>query len=153
MMRETSPSTTNRSTTCCRIGFPASARNCFGMSPPKREPEPAAGTMTKTDMSAECRVPNRLSPAPMARHPVLSTRHSDLHDVRFLVLQHTGHFVDVLVGELLDLVEAALLVVLGDLVALQHLLELFVAVAADLADGGSRFLGHVVAAFDELLAP
>ena len=60
------------------------------------------------------------------------------------MLEDGRHFVDVLVGHLLNLVERALLVILGDLVALEHLLELVVAVAADLADRGARFFGDVV---------
>ncbi len=51
--RETSSSSRKRSTTCWRIGLPARAANCFGMSPPKREPDPAAGTMTRTAMRRE----------------------------------------------------------------------------------------------------
>src|SRR5258708_23568430 len=75
------------------------------------------------------------------------------HDVLFLVSQNTGDFVDVLVGELLDLIESALLVVLGDLVPFEHLLELLVTVAPDLPNGGARLLGYVVGPLDELLAP
>ena len=46
----------------------------------------------------------------------------------------------------------ALLVVLGDLVVLEQLLELVVAVAAHLADGGARLLGHDVRLLHQVLA-
>ena len=59
---------------------------------------------------------------------------------------------DVLVGDLLDLVEAAPLVVFGDLVVLQQLLQLVVGVAAHLADAVAAFLGVLVHELRQLLA-
>jgi hypothetical protein len=50
----------------------------------------------------------------------------------------------VLVGQLLDLVEALPLVVLRDLVILQQLLEAVVGVAADLPHGVAPLLGLLV---------
>src|SRR5438874_3975474 len=118
----------NRSTTYCTSGFPASGWNCLGMGPPKRVPEPAAGMMTRTPTS------------------------SDRHDVLFFVFENPADFFDVFVGHLLDLVQRALLVILGDLVALHHLFQPVVAVPTDLADRGPRLFRDVMRAFDQLLA-
>src|SRR6185436_19195288 len=114
--RVTRSSSRKRSMTCWITGLPDSVRNCFGSAPPKRDPVPAAGTMTAT----------------------LIAPPSDRHDVLLFVLQDIRDVVDVFVGELLDLVERALLVVLGDGVILQHLLQLVDAVAPHLADRGAR---------------
>ena len=56
---------------------------------------------------------------------------------------------DVAVVELLDLVEAAALVVLADRLVLLYLLELVVAFAARLADTGARVLGEIVSLLDD----
>ena len=59
---------------------------------------------------------------------------------------------DVLVGDLLHFVEAAPLVVFGDLVVLEQLLQPVVGVAADLADAVAAFFGVLVHELRELLA-
>ena len=60
-----------------------------------------------------------------------------------LLLQLVDH-LDVIVGHLLDLVQALPLVVFGDLVVLEQLLEPLVGVAADLAHDVAPFLGLLV---------
>ena len=60
--------------------------------------------------------------------------------------------LDVLVGDLLDLVEPLLLVVLGDLVILEQLLQPVVGVAAHLADAVAALLGQLVDVARQLLA-
>ena len=60
--------------------------------------------------------------------------------------------LDVLVGDLLDLVEALLLVVFGDAVVLEQLLQAIVGVAADLPDAVAALLGQLVDVPRELLA-
>src|SRR5204862_71788 len=57
----------------------------------------------------------------------------------FLLLQVVDQ-LDVLIGDLLDLVEPLLLVVLGQAVVLEHLLQAIVGVAAHLADAVAAFL-------------
>src|SRR5690606_16686216 len=58
---------------------------------------------------------------------------SDLHQLLFLPLDHLVDLLDELVGELLDPVETAALVVLGDLLVLLELLDLVALRLADLA--------------------
>src|SRR5262245_34689666 len=60
---------------------------------------------------------------------------------------------DVLIGDLLDLVEALSLVVFGDLVVLEEFLEPVVGVAAHLAYAVAPFLGELVHQLRHLLAP
>jgi hypothetical protein len=61
-----------------------------------------------------------------------------------LLLLQFVNLPDVAVRQLLHLVEALLLVVLRDRVVLQHLLQPFVAVPADLADAVAALLGELV---------
>ena len=61
--------------------------------------------------------------------------------------------LDVLVGQLLDLGHGLLLVVLADLVVLQHLLQVVVDVAAHVADGHPALLRVLVRVLDQQLAP
>ncbi len=69
-----------------------------------------------------------------------------------LFLLQLVDLLDVAVGDLLHLVEAFLLVVLGDLVVLQELLQPVVRVAADLADAVAAFFGQLVDVPGQLLA-
>src|ERR1043165_5436103 len=69
------------------------------------------------------------------------TRRSDGHDLGFLGREQLVDLVDDAVGQLLDLVLAATLVVLGDELVLGHLLGLLVGVAAQVAHGDLGILG------------
>src|SRR6476659_5502243 len=77
----------------------------------------------------------------------------NLHDLQLFLVEGGVDLTDIVVVELLDLVEAAALVVLADGLVLLHLLELVVALAARLAYAVARVLGHVVGLLDALLAP
>ena len=69
-----------------------------------------------------------------------------------LALAAWSSLVDVAVGQLLDLVEGPLLVVLADHLVLEQLLDGFVGVAADVADGHPVVLGAAVQVLDDFLA-
>src|SRR5690606_3148785 len=62
------------------------------------------------------------------------SRPSYRHQFLFLRLDHLVDILDALVGELLDLVGGAAVVVLGDLLLLEQVLDLLQGVAADVAD-------------------
>src|SRR3990172_1419943 len=68
---------------------------------------------------------------------------SDGHQVLFFPLHRVVHFLDVGVGEVLDLFEGALLVVLGDILILEELLQPVVHVAAHLANRRAALLGDL----------
>src|ERR1700734_4572723 len=76
----------------------------------------------------------------------------DLHDFGFLLFGHLFHFFDFFVGELLDLVEGALLFVFGNLFIFGGFFDEIVAVAADVADGGAVIFEDAVEVFDDFLA-
>jgi hypothetical protein len=61
-------------------------------------------------------------------------RSSDRHDLGFLGLHELVDLGDVLVGQLLDVVAGTTLVVFGDFLVLDELLERFVGVATQVAD-------------------
>src|SRR5256885_3229422 len=61
----------------------------------------------------------------------------------FLLLYFVDLF-DVLIGDLLDLFQPLLLVVFGDLMILEQLLESLIALAAHLPYGVTAFLGELV---------
>src|SRR3546814_8521824 len=84
----------------------------------------------------ESRIPN---PGPSYRHQFL-----------FLGLDHLVDVLDALVGELLDFVAAAALVVLRNLLLLERVLDLAHGVAADVAD---RDLGVLALVVDQLGEP
>ena len=69
-----------------------------------------------------------------------------------LLSDHRVNFLDVLVGQLLQLVFALVQLILGDLALLLRGLELVHRVAADVAQGNLRFLAGLGRALDELLA-
>ena len=71
----------------------------------------------------------------------MTTRLLLAEQLRVLLLLQVVDLLDVAVGDLLHLVEALLLVVFGDLVILEQLLQPLVGVAADLADAVAAFLG------------
>jgi len=77
---------------------------------------------------------------------------SDLHNFGFFLFCHLFHFFDFLVGELLDLVEGALLLVFGDFFVFGGFLDEVVAVAADVADGGAVIFEDAVEVLDDFLA-
>src|SRR3989442_225530 len=77
---------------------------------------------------------------------------SDRHQVRFLRVQDLVDLGDVAVGELLNIGLCMPLVVLRALLVLQHLLQMFVGVAADVADRDLRRFGLLVHDLRELLA-
>src|SRR5258708_12516237 len=91
----------------------------------------------------------RVGPQPPSPPPGASA----LQDLLLLVLQSRADLVDVAVVDLLDLVEAAALVVLADLLVLLHLLEPVVALAPSQADAVARVLGQIVCLLDDLLTP
>src|SRR3546814_525665 len=74
------------------------------------------------------------------------------HQFLFLGLDHLVDVLDALVGELLDFVAAAALVVLRDLLLLEQVLDLADGVAADVADRDLGVLALVVDQLGELLA-
>ena len=99
----------------------------------RRVPEPAAATISET-----CR----------HRRPTRQTARISFS----LRLQEIVDFLDLLVRQLLRLLEAAALVVLGDLLVLEHLLDPVVALVAEAPDLDARLLGHVVRLLGEVLA-
>src|SRR6185437_461937 len=78
---------------------------------------------------------------------------SDLHHFRFLLLAHLFHALDLVVGELLHLVEGALLLIAGDGLVLRCLFDYIVAVAADVANSGAVVFKHAVEVLDHFLPP
>src|SRR6185436_13544399 len=74
---------------------------------------------------------------------------SHLQDLLLFLLERGVDLGDVVVVELLDLVEAAALVVLADRLVLLHLLELVVAFAAGLAHAVAGVLGQIVRFLDD----
>src|SRR3546814_17720307 len=77
---------------------------------------------------------------------------SDLHDLLLLLSERIVDPLDVIVGELLDLVRPAAMLVLGDVSVLFHLLELLHAVAAHVAHGDAALLSVFVGDLAKLLA-
>src|SRR5690554_6070581 len=77
---------------------------------------------------------------------------SDRHQLLFLGLDHLVDVLDRLVGDLLDLVLAATLLILGDLLFLEQFLGLLDGVAADGADRDLGILALAVHHLGQLLA-
>src|SRR5512135_929596 len=77
---------------------------------------------------------------------------SDLHQFLFFLRDDVVHLGHVLVGELLDVVVGTAVVVLGDHLLLEHLLELLHHVAAHVADRDTRVLALVAHDLAELAA-
>src|SRR5436190_8002810 len=77
---------------------------------------------------------------------------SDLEDLGFLALQQLIDLLRVVVGELLDALLRAVLLVLADLALVDELLEVVDRVAADVAHCDAPLLGHPAHDLDELLA-
>src|SRR5262245_8736053 len=63
-----------------------------------------------------------------------------VHEIGFLLLQRLFDLRDIAVGQLLDVVLGAALLILRKLVFLQHLLEMSVRIAAQVADRHARVL-------------
>src|SRR5690242_12963751 len=80
-------------------------------------------------------------------------RASDLHDLGFLALQQLVDLVHVLVGELLDAILGAVLLVAADLAVVDELFEVVDRVAPDVPDRDLALLRHLADDLDELLAP
>ena len=89
---------------------------------------------------------------PLQRVRVGNT-HSDLHQFLFLLGAHLVDLLDVLVGEVLDILFGLLLVVLGDLAVLLRLLYLLYGIAADGADGNLGFFTLLLDGLGQFLAP
>ena len=87
---------------------------------------------------------------PLQRVRVGNT-HSDLHQFLFLLGAHLVDLLDVLVGEILNVLFGLLLVVLGQFALLLGLLDVVDCVAADVADGDLAGLGILMDLLDELL--
>src|SRR6267143_3199134 len=68
----------------------------------------------------------------------------DLHHFLLLHLAHVFHLLDLIVGELLDLVEGPLPFVFGDLLVLHRLLDGVIAIAANVSHGGPMILEDLV---------
>ena len=85
-------------------------------------------------------------PLPPRRSPVISPA------APVLLLLQVVDLLDVLIGDLLDFVEALLLVVFRDLVVLEQLLQPLVGVAPHLAHAVAAFLGQLVDVARQLLA-
>src|SRR6202171_2947191 len=110
-------------------GRPPSGTKAFGSGRPRRGPEPPAGTMASQTMAP-----------------------SDREDLFFFRLQQLVDFRDLAVGDLLRLVQPASLVVLGDCLVLEHLLQPVIALVAKPSNLDPRLLGHVVRLLGEVLA-
>ena len=88
---------------------------------------------------------------PLQRVRVGNT-HSDLHQFLFLLGAHLVDLLDVLVGEILNVLFGLLLVVLGQFALLLGLLDVVDCVAADVADGDLGILGVFADLLREILA-
>src|SRR5436305_2173439 len=77
----------------------------------------------------------------------------DLHHFFLLRLAHIFHLLDLTIGELLDFIQGAFLVVLGNFLVLHGLFNSIVAIAANVADSRSMFFQHFVQVFHQILAP
>src|SRR5690606_33494939 len=77
---------------------------------------------------------------------------SDLHDLLLLLSERIVDPLDVIVGELLDLVRPDAMLVLGDFSVLFHFLEVLHAIAAHIAYRDAGLLGVFVADLAQLLA-
>src|SRR5690606_34881490 len=75
---------------------------------------------------------------------------SDGHDLPLLHVEHAIDLDDEAVGELLDLVDGAPLVVFRDLLVLDELLQVLVGVAPQVADGDLGLLAFMPDDLDEL---
>src|SRR5262249_46390142 len=82
-----------------------------------------------------------------------ATKGLDLHDFGFFVLQKLVDLLRVLVGQLLDALLSAALVVGADLALVDELLQMLHRVAADLPDGDAVLLRQPAHDLDEVLAP
>src|SRR3712207_3740051 len=76
----------------------------------------------------------------------------DLHQLGLFIGEDRVYALDVVVGQLLQLLLGPVLVVLGDLALLAQLVEVFHLVAADVAHGDPRLLRHVAGYPDKLPA-
>src|SRR5690242_14965230 len=87
------------------------------------------------------------------RPSVLLSLGSHLHHFGFLLFGHLFHALDLFVGQLLDLVEGALLFVLGDLLVLGRLFDQLIAVAPNIAHRGAVILKDAVQMLHHLASP
>src|SRR5438132_2028925 len=78
---------------------------------------------------------------------------SDLHDLRFFVLQQVVDRLRVLVGQLLHALLGAPLVVVADLVVLRQVLQMLHHVTADIPNRDLAFLRELADDLGELLSP
>src|SRR6266540_1807025 len=108
---------------------------------------PFPSMMIATDRATSSRAPSATATGSGARRAL------DLEDLRFLALEQLVDLLRVLVGQLLDALLGAVLLVLPDLTLVHELLEVVHDVAADVSDGHAPFLGHPAHDLDELLAP
>src|SRR5262249_47136625 len=100
-----------------------------------------------------CRRRGREAEGTWMAPPGLRVPGSDRQDLLFLALQQLVDFGDLPIRELLGLLEAAPLVVLRDLLVLEHLLQPVVALVTEATDLHPRFFGHVVRLLGEVLSP
>src|SRR5271154_3486009 len=77
----------------------------------------------------------------------------NLHYFFLFPFAHLFHLLDLVIGELLDLVDGALLIVFGNFLVFHGLLDAVVAVAANVADSGAVVLKHFVQVLDHVFAP
>src|ERR1700675_2775111 len=77
----------------------------------------------------------------------------ELQHFFFFGFAHLFHPLDFVVGELLDFVEGALLVVLGNLLVFHRLLDGVVTITTDVADCGAVFFENFMQMLDHVLAP
>src|SRR5206468_1823352 len=125
---------------------PPRRTNAFGIPDPSRSPRPAATTMTRTLIRPGAR-PSRVK---AERRRKGTEPASDLEDLVLLVLREVVDLPGVEVRLLLHLVQGPLLVVLGDRLVLEKLLEMLVGVPPLHADGGAAVLGDLVHALRQL---
>src|SRR2546426_6075308 len=135
---------------------PRRRRKALGRSAPMRTPLPAATMMARTVMrDARPGGPGRIPPGTVrvsGRAAPSRPGPSDLEDLFFLVLRQLVDLVDVEIGLLLHLVQPALLVILGDRLVLEELLQRLVGVPALQPDRRPPVLGDLVHTLRELLA-
>src|SRR5215211_1159683 len=89
----------------------------------------------------------------MATYEALTGRASDLEDLFFLALEQGVELLDLLVGELLQRLLGAVLVVGTGLARVAQLAQVVHGVAADVADRDLALLGQAAHHLHQLLAP
>src|SRR5688572_17026284 len=75
----------------------------------------------------------------------------DGQDFLFLLLGHIFEFSDVFIGDLLNLFQGPLFVILRDRLVLQHFFQMIINVATDVADGSAVIFEYFMDVLGKLL--